>query len=313
MKRFQNKIAESRRTLPMTILYGVGIWLLAGVIPQGWWYQFLCFFASVYAMIHLNNINLLIRIYSRSVSVFYILLACATTWMFSSILGAVQVLCMTSGLLLLFSCYQDQSCVGRTFYLYLLISIVSLLAPHFLLVVPIFLLLMATTIYSLSIRTFLAALVGLITPYWLYTGWQLYIYRYQPEMAFDYLRRFTEVQWGTDYTVVSIQQWAYLALLMVLFVVGTIHFWMTSYMDKIRVRQIYNSFIILTIYLLVLMALQPQQYNTFINMLTITVSPIVAHFFTLTNSKWSNLFYIVTMTVILFLTGMNLWISSSAF
>ena len=309
MKRFQNKIAESRRTLPITILYGVGIWLLAGLVHQGWWFQFLCFFASAYAMIHLNNINMLIRIYSRSVTVFYILLACSATWMFGSIQGTVQVLSMVLGLLLLCSCYQDQKSVGHTFYLYMLISIVSLLEPHFLLYVPIFLLLMATTIYSLSVRTFFAALIGLVTPYWLYTGWRLYIYRYQPEVAFDYLNRFTEVQWSTDYTAVTTQQWAYLALLVVLFIVGTIHFWMNSYKDKIRVRQIYNSMMMLTIYTLILMAIQPQQYNTFIGMLTIVVSPIVAHFFTLTNSRLSNLFFIVTMATILFLTGMNLWIS----
>ena len=70
---------------------------------------------------------MLIRIYSRSVSVFYILLACSATWMFGSILGTVQVLSMVIGLLLLCSCYQDQKSVGRTFYLYMLISIVSLL------------------------------------------------------------------------------------------------------------------------------------------------------------------------------------------
>ena len=308
MKRLQNRIAESRRTLPITILYGVGIWLLAGLVHQGWWFQFVCFFTSVFAMIHLNNINLLIRVYSRSVSVFYILLACSATWMFASIQGTVQVLSMAAGLLLLCSCYQDQKSSGRTFYLYMLISIVSLLEPHFLLFVPIFLLLMATTIYSLSWRTFFAALLGLMTPYWLFTGWQLYTYRYQPEMAIDYLKRFTDMQWATDYLVVTTQQWAYLALLMVLFVVGAIHFWMTSYMDKIRVRQIYNSMMMLTLYTLLLMAVQPQQYDTFIGMLTIVVSPIVAHFFTLTNSRLSNLFFIATMIAILVLTGMNLWI-----
>ena len=308
MKRLQNRIAESRRTLPITILYGVGIWLLAGLVHQGWWFQFVCFFTSVYAMNHLNNINMLIRVYSRSVSVFYILLACSATWMFASIQGTVQVLSMAAGLLLLCSCYQDQKSSGRTFYLYMLISIVSLLEPHFLLYVPIFLLLMATTIYSLSWRTFFAALLGLMTPYWLFTGWQLYTYRYQPEMAIDYLKRFTDMQWAVDYSVVTTQQWAYLALLMVLFVVGAIHFWMTSYMDKIRVRQIYNSLMMLTIYTLVLMALQPQKYDTFIGMLTIVVSPIVAHFFTLTRTRLSNLFFIATMIAILVLTGMNLWI-----
>ena len=308
MKRFQNKIAESRRTLPITILYGVGIWLLAGVVHQGWWFQFACFFASVYTMMHLNNINLLIRIYSRSVSVFLILLYCSATWLFPSIFGAAELLCTVLSLLLLFSCYQDQNTMGQTFYIFLLISLMSLLEPYFLLFVPIYLILMATTIYSLGFRTFFAALIGIVTPYWLYSGWQIYQNRYQPEIALDFLKRFTEIQWNADYSTVTTSQWAYFGLLAVLFVVGSIHFWTTSYMDKIRVRQIYYSLIMLSLYSIVLLALQPQKYDTFIGMMTIAVTPIAAHFFSLTHTRISNIFYIVTIATILFLTGMNLWI-----
>ena len=312
-KRTQNIIAESRRTLPISILYGVGIWLLAGLVHQGWWFQFACFFASVYTMIHLNNINLLIRVYSRSVSVFFILLCCSTAWLFPSVQGAVILLCSTLSLFLLFSCYQDQATMGRTFYIFLLFSAVSLVEPYFLLFIPVYLLLMGLTIYSLSIRTFFAALIGLITPYWLYTGWQLYFYRHEPEKAIEYLTQLTELSWRADYTVVTTAQWCYIGLLVVLFLVGATHFWLTSYMDKIRVRQVYGSLIILALYTIVLLAILPQKYDTFISMMTIAVTPIAAHFFTLTHSRLSNIFYLLTMVVILLLTGINLWTSLSVF
>jgi len=313
MKRLQNRITESRRTLPITIFYGIGIWLLAGLVHQGLWFQFICFFASVYTMVHLNNINQLIRIFSRSVSTAYIMLGCSAIWLFSSVDESVLLLCSALSLFLLFGCYQDQASTGKTFYIFFLISFTSLFEPHFLLFIPIYILLMATTIYSLSIRTFFAALIGLVTPYWLYTGWQLYANRYQPEMTLDYLKRFAEVQWITDYSVVTTSQWAYLGLLMVLFIVSTIHFWITSYMDKIRVRQIYTSLIMITVYTLLLIAVQPQEFDVFIGMMTTVVSPITGHFFALTRTRLSNIFFIITITAILLLTGMNLWISSSAF
>ena len=129
-KHTQNIIAESRKTLPITIIYG-----------------FLCFFASVYAMIHLNNMNLMIRIYSRSVSAAYILLSCITVWLFPSVNGAVIQLGSVLILLLLFSCYQDQQTKGRTFYIFLIASVISMLEPRYLLFVPIIWLLMATTVY----------------------------------------------------------------------------------------------------------------------------------------------------------------------
>ena len=115
-KHTQNIIAESRKTLPITIIYGVGIWLLAGLVNHGWWIQFMCFVASVYTMIQLNNINLMIRIYSRSVSAAYILLSCIAVWLFPSLHGAVIQLGTTLILLLLFACYQDTQARGKTFY-----------------------------------------------------------------------------------------------------------------------------------------------------------------------------------------------------
>ena len=295
--------------LPITILYGVGIWLLAGLVNNGWWFQFLCFFASVYAMIHLNNINLMIRIYSRSVSAAYILLSCIAVWLFPSINGAVIQLGSVLILLLLFSCYQDHETRGRTFYVFLIASTISLLEPRYLLFVPIIWLLMATTIYSLCFRTFLASLIGLITPYWLYAGWLLFNNIKNPGMALSFTSRFTDIQWAIDYGTLTRQQIAYLALLIVMFLVGTIHFWLTSYMDKIRVRQIYTSLIMLTLYTLVLLAVQPQMFDVLIIMLTIAVSPIIAHFVSLTHTRLSNIFFMVLMAVILLLTGVNLWIS----
>ena len=67
IKRIQNKVAESRFTLPAVAVYGGIIWLLCGLFPQQWWLQFTLFAVSTYLMVELNNSNVLIRIYSRSV------------------------------------------------------------------------------------------------------------------------------------------------------------------------------------------------------------------------------------------------------
>ena len=257
-KHIQNIIAESRKTLPITKIYGVGIWLLAGGLQHNWWIQFACFFASVYAMIHLNNINLMIRIYSRSVSSAYILLSCIAVWLFPSISGGIIQLCSVLIMLLLFSCYQDTDSRGRTFYIFVLISMMSLLEPHYLLLAPLAWLLMSSTIYSMSFRSLLASLIGLITPYWFYIGWRLFQNPMNPVQALDFIDRFALLQWPSDYQALTQSQLLFFGLLVVLFLVGSIHFWMTSYMDKVRVRQIYASLIITTLYSIILIALQPQ-------------------------------------------------------
>lgn len=293
--------------MPIAILYGIGIWLASGMVQHHWWFQFACFFTAVYAMIHLNNINMLIRVYSRMVSVAYIMLGCSAVWLFSSVHASIVQVCTTLILLLLFASYQDTRAIGKMYYVFLLISLVSLAEPYFLLFTPIIYLLMGTTVYSMSIRSFLATVLGLITPYWFYMGWQLFTHIKEPSAMLNFLSHFKDMSWSPDYTALTLPQIIYFGLLVVLFVVGAIHFWLTSYMDKIRVRNIYASLNLVTLYSFVMMAIQPQAYEVWIQVLTITVSPIIAHFISLTRTRMSNIFFIVVTAVVLLLTGMNLW------
>ena len=130
-----------------------------------------------------------------------------------------------------------------------------------------------------------------------------------PVQALDFIDRYALLQWPPDYHSLTRSQLLFFGLLVVLFLVGSIHFWMTSYMDKVRVRQIYASLIITTLYSIILIALQPQKYDVLIYVMIIAVSPIIAHFVSLTHTRMSNIFFMVLLAVILFLTGMNLWIS----
>ena len=115
-KRFQNRIAESRHTLPITAFYSICIWLLAGLVTQQWWIQFGCFVVSAWMMMMLNKENMLIRIYSRLVSSAYLVLTCAAVFLFASRSSAITALALLSGqrcrrmdvlYILLFRCRQS--------------------------------------------------------------------------------------------------------------------------------------------------------------------------------------------------------------
>ena len=82
MKRLQNQIAGSRYTLPVTMIYGALVWLLAGLIQHQWWLQFALFNVAALLMLEFTNINVLIRIYSRSVSSAFVMLSCAAVFLF---------------------------------------------------------------------------------------------------------------------------------------------------------------------------------------------------------------------------------------
>ena len=149
IKRFQNKVAESRFTLPAVALYGIVIWLLCGLFPQQWWLQFACFVVSTYLMVELNNSNVLIRIYSRSVSAAFIILSCVACYLFPSLKGAFVQLCLIASLLTLFHSYQDKESVGLTFYTFVFLSLGSLVEVHTLWFIPIYWIVMMFFIFTL--------------------------------------------------------------------------------------------------------------------------------------------------------------------
>lgn len=310
MKRIQNKVAESRRALPVAILYSVAVWLLAGLVQEQWWIQFFCFALASFLMVELNRVNVLIRIYSRMVSVAFIVLSSAAVFLFPSIVGAVVQLFFIASLAALYNCYQDKDSPGWTFYAFLCIGIASLADIHVLFFVPIFWLMMVTIVYSLSWRTFIASLLGVLTPYWFWMAWTLWHDNGNPTFILQHLSDLESFQVPYDQELTTTQLLLF-ALVTVLGLIGSIHFLRTSYLDKIRTRQLYYSFFIIGISAMIFLILQPRHYDMLIRIMIIAASPLIAHFLALTRTRVTNIAFIVITGAIFIFTAVNLWISLS--
>ena len=306
-------MAESRFTLPAVAAYGIVIWLLCGLLQQHWWIQFACYVLSTYLMVELNNSNALIRIYSRSVSAAFIILTCMACFLFSSMEGAIAQLCIVASLLTLFRTYQDKSSVGWCFYTFLLISLGSLVEVHLLWFVPIFLIVTVFFIYSLSYRTFFASLLGLILPYWFLAAWTLWKSGSDFTPFVAHFAPLAEFQFPFDYLSVPLSHILTFAFLVVLTITGVIHYLRTSYNDKIRIRQIFYSFIFLNFTATVFAVIQPQHFDLMLRLMIITTSPIIAHFVSLTYTRLTNIAFYVIIGAALILTVFNLWTSSFIF
>lgn len=310
MRRIQNKVAESRRTLPVAILYSVAIWLLAGLMQQEWWIQFALFLFSTYLMAHMNNINVFIRIYSRMVSVSFIVLSSSAVFLFPSIQGAFVQTCFIASLLTLYNCYQDKESPGWTFYTFFCLSLGSLADIHILYFVPVFWLMMIIIVYSLSWRTILASLIGLLTPYWFWVPWIIWRQHGNMTALMDHFLPLTVFEVPVPFTF---QQTLLLVLVSILGITGAIHFVRNSSRDKIRTRQLYYSFFIIGPSAFTFLMLQPQHYDMLIRIMIIAVSPLIGHFLALTKTKLTNIAFYVITAAVLVLTAFNLWISSSTF
>ena len=292
------------------MLYGTAIWVLAGLFKEQWWVQFTCFILSVLLVMRINSKNLLIRIYSRSVSVAFIFLSCAAVLLFPSLAGGIVQLCCIAALMLLFDSYQDQTAVGSVYYAFLLLGIGSMFDAHVIFYLPLLWFMMKIIVYSLSWRTFFASLLGLATPYWFMCGWLLW----QKDGDFQAIANLFAIQdilqFPFDFGSVTLPYLLLMAFTTLLMTIGSMHFIHSSFRDKIRVRQIYYGFITLGIFSLALWVLQPHN-ELAIRMLILTTSPLVGHYWALTNSRFSNIVCIILAAVLVVITAINLWISSS--
>ena len=114
---------------------------------------------------------------------------------------------------------------------------------------------------------------------------------------------------GEFFNLQILQPWelATLGYLFVLFIVSAAHCVVAGFEDKIRTRAYLQFLIDLTLFLFILIALQPSQCSNLLPLLMISSSILIGHLFVLTNSKTSNVFFIVSLVCLILLFGFNVW------
>lgn len=304
-KLVQNIVAGSRLTLPITSAYAIGIWLTCGLFTANLWLQFACFGIASYLMMVLNNQNALIRIFSRMVSCAFLLLSCAACFLMSDIRGGIMQMFVIGTYLFLFQSYQDKEAVGKTYYGFLMMGLASLACPYILYFVPLIWLLMVTNLLSMSWRSWLSSLFGILTPYWFIAAWLVYQHDLTPLVS--HLSPLVDFQFPIRHADLSINVLLTWGLLGICSLTGIIHFINKSSYDSIRIRLLYGFFIWMDLFAFALMAFQPQHYDMLLRMMIINTSPLIAHFLTLTSTKITNVAFYVLTGLILIITVYNVW------
>lgn len=148
---------------------------------QGWQNSFtlvcvnyaLIVFATI-IMILLNKSYLFLGGLTMLFASLYILLECAVpdlsaTWNSGSAVAVVTLICM----FILFSCYENRASVNRIFLIFTLLSAFSFFQVAFVYLLVLFFV-GVVQIRAFSLRTFLAMIFGIVTPYWLAIGFGMW-------------------------------------------------------------------------------------------------------------------------------------------
>lgn len=262
-------------------------------------------------MLQLNKLHVLIRIYSRMVSSTFLVLSCCACFLFPSISGAISSMCLVLGYILLFTSYQDQQATGKVFYAFLVYGIASMAQVHILYFVPLLWIFMGKHLSLLTMRTWTASVIGLLTPYWMIGSWL--IYHYGIDKWADHFTPLVTFHQPFDFGILSTSQMATFALMVILMLTGIAHIIHKSYAENIRTRMFYSIFIWTDLAVTVFLILQPQHYELLMRIMIINTAPLIAHYFTLTSTKLTNASFFLFIIVVLILTAYNLWSTSSLF
>jgi len=306
IKRLQNRIAESRMALPITAALALAVWLFCGLDCEYKDVRLGVLAISTYLMVEMNNRNALIRTYSRMVSCSFIVLMTMAANLFYSISFWVVQLCVIVALSILLRCYQDKRAQGKVFYAFFFIGVASAFFMQILFFVPFIWILMGTNLLTLSFRSVLASLLGLIAPYWFLAGHYWFMGDISPLLA--HVMTITEFAPLLRYDGLNLHVALTFAFVAVITLTGIIHFIRNSYMDKIRTRMIYEMFIVLSFLVFLFAVLQPQHAIMLLPVMAVCASVLVAHYIALTHTRLTNVSFVLIAIMAVALTFYNIWI-----
>lgn len=330
-RRLQSRVTAGRGTLPTVIFICTLCWVLTyflfpditaateGSGSSSLWQSvgtsllpiwaeqivsYLLYAVIGYFLIELNNQFGIIRMRASMQTAIYFLLVTVCPAMHPLYAGDIAAVAFLISIYFLFKSYQQSHAAGYLFYSFLFIGAGSLLFPQ-LTFLSVLWLLEAYRFKSLTLRSFCGALLGWALPYWLLFGHAFFY----SEMQLFY-QPFTElVTFGKlfDFRALPLWEISILGYLFVQFIVSAAHCIIAGYEDKIRTRAYLQFLIDLTFFLFLLIALQPDYGTDLLPLLMISSSILIGHFFVLTGSKTSNLFFIFSFVSLILLFGFNIW------
>lgn len=302
VNRFQVNIATGRLTLPVVILVCLILW---GIGLSEWNEIGTCIITAIsgYLMIEINTTFTLIRTRTTLPTSIYWYLSTIFFFIHPFEWSNLVQLAFLLSISNLFMGYESTKSSIHIFHTFLFIGLGSLAFPPLIYFTP--LLIISTIAFrAMNAKSFFASIVGLLTPFWFLFAYSFYYDKMQlfhtiiKEMVHFYPINYSELQ-TTEIT-------AGLFCTIVL-IISSLHYFQVSYLDKTRTR-IYLSFIAFAgWWTTLLIFLQPQYLPTLLPIQLIGSAFLSGHLFTLTQNRFSNLFFIVTFTLYIVLTIFNLW------
>lgn len=238
---------------------------------------------NILMIILINNKFSIIRIRSFLPVFFYALFI--LTWGKShfSVETHLVLTVFLISLMLFLGMYKNKKSVEAAFWGSLFLSLTGLLNSVYLFLIPIAWFGFAH-LKSLSVKVFLASLMGIMLPWIYYFTYMLYSGHEIPvligELRFGLL--------GTDF---SLYERIYVITLVLIFTVCLFGIYADLLHDSVQTRKNINFFILSLIFLFILIVILPDYMPIFLPIIAFFISILFAHAFTLNNSLFFSILF----------------------
>ena len=305
--RFQNKVATSGYTLPVAAISATLLWCAEGIYTLDMLWGWLLCGLTAYLWMETNNTYALIRIRSLLTPAIYVAMAGAAFSLHPLQPSVIIACAMLASYNMLFRSYQQTDAVSPLFHSFLCLGVGSLFFPQLLYFVPFYLWYATVFFRSLTWRAFWAAILGLALPYWFMAGYDIYTENFSHFTAhFSALAQFQPLHLG-NYRYFDYLQVSFVAWVAALSLIASAHCIRTSFNDKIRTRMLLYCIMIQELLIVAFMALQPIHFHVLSGLLLMNSAPLIAHYFALTRSRFSNSLFILSIFVLSALALSDLW------
>ena len=302
LNRFQIQVATGRFTLPVVVIVCLLLW---GISLREW--NELASMAIIgfigYVMIETNTAFTLIRTRTSLPVSIYGWMATALFFLhpfeWINLIPLVFILSVFQ----LFRSYESSSPTNPIYHTFLFIGLGSLLFPQIIYFLPLFWGSMIP-FRAMNGRSFLASLIGIITPYWFLFG---YAFLYDKmELFLTPLQEMIHF-YPLDYSQLSsaeILSWGMITLLLL---ISGIHYVQIAYMDNTRTR-IYHSFLVFAgFWASIFSFLQPVHLHELMPIQLVCMAFLSGHLFSLTRNRFSGILFVVIFVAFILLMIYNLW------
>jgi len=308
LNKFQTQVATGRFTLPVVILICLLLW---GISFQEWNELVSLIITALigYVMIESNTAFTLIRTRTAMPVCIYGWIATSLLFLhpfnWENFIPLIFILAVYQ----LFCSYESPSPTNPVYHAFLLISLGSLILPQF--IVFAFLLWISMIPFrAMNLKSFIASLIGLVTPYWFLFGYAFY-FDQMPLFLFP-LQEMIHL-YPIGYSSLTLTEFISWGIVTLWLLISSIHYLQISFMDKTRTR-IYHSFLVYAGWWVTLLSiLQPIHLYVWIPIQLICMAFLSGHLFTLTRNRFSGIFFVITFVVFILLTVYNLWMQFFSF